>query len=725
MASLIDWLLPQRLYVVPALLLASLASSNHLRSDEGMYPISELGRLNLQNRGLELTPDQVFNPQQISLVDGICKVNGCTGSFVSDQGLIITNHHCAFDAIQQASLPDRDLLKLGFQARSRSEEIPAPNYTVRITQQYFDVSDSVLQVVDSEMSPLERSRVIERKRKELELQYEKEYPGWRAEVAEMFAGKTYVLFLYTFLRDVRLVFAPPLSVGNFGGEVDNWEWPRHTGDFAFMRAYTAPDGSSAPYAPENIAYRPKRVLTVAPQGVDEDEFVFILGYPGRTVRHRTASFLRYERDVRLPLLVEFNQWQIGVMEEAGRANREVAIKHSTRMKSLANVEKRSRGQLQGLRRARIVETKSEREVELLNFIHQDPARTEKYGNVLTEIESIYQEMAKQGEFEHYVRELRTACRLLSFAFTICDAVHERSKPDLDRETPYMDRNFALTKTQLLQDVKDWDPSTDRLMLCGVLKRLRDIAASQEWSELLPWLNCDSIENEAMHALFEGTRLGEPSTIEAWINMSPEELAETGDPAIRTMLSLYPKYLQLRMKDKEREGSLGRLYGMLIELEEQFSPATFVPDANSTLRITYGNVRGYSPGDAAWKSPISTVQGIVEKNSGMEPFDAPEILLEAIRQRDFGPFLHPRLNSVPVAILYSTDTTGGNSGSPVLNGRGELVGVNFDRTFEATINDFAWKESYSRSIGVDIRYVLWITGHVYGATHLLDEMGVPK
>ena len=273
------------------------AGTVQMLADDGMFPMSELPRVNLRERGIELTADQLFNPSEISLVDGICRVNGCTGSFVSESGLIITNHHCAFDAIQKASSSERDLLQNGFIAGSRSEEIPAPDYQVRITENYRDISAEVLSVVQDGMSFLERTKAIEKRRKQLEIEAERANPGLRAEVAEMFAGRTYVLFLYTYLKDVRLVFAPPVSVGNFGGEADNWEWPRHTGDFSFMRVYTAPDGTSATWSEKNVPYRPKRFLRVQQAGVDEGDAVFLLGYPGRTARHRTASFLEYEQEI--------------------------------------------------------------------------------------------------------------------------------------------------------------------------------------------------------------------------------------------------------------------------------------------------------------------------------------------------------------------------------------------------------------------------------------------
>ena len=690
-----------------------------LQADEGMFPISELARLNLQNKGMQLTPGELFNSEQVSLVDGICRVNGCTGSFVSSDGLIITNHHCAFDAIQKASTSANDFLQKGFIAKERSQEIPASGYNVRITEGYSDVSAKVLSAVTDNMTFLERTKAIEKRRKQIEQTAEQENKGLRAEVAEMFAGKTYVLFLYTYLKDVRLVFAPPISIGAFGGEADNWDWPRHTGDFSFMRAYTAPDGSSADYSPNNIPFHPKRPIKVAPQGVNEEDFVFLLGYPGRTVRQKTASFFRFEQDVRLPAIVELYGWQIGEMDRAGASDRSIAIKHASRSKSLANVEKRSRGQLLGMVRTSIVATREQQESELQAFIQADPQRMAKYGSLLKDISLVYDEMTLKGPLEIHLKELKSACRAMSFAFTLYDAAVERTKEDIDREAPYMNRNYDLTIQQLKLDIADWDAATDAQMLQGILTRLSKISASNNVEALKkPLANLDDAAS-----LLKSTRLGQVAFVDGCLKKSPDELAASGDGLLSWMIRLYPTYKQLRDLDKERDGRLGQLYGSLMEAKQAFQPSVFVPDANATLRITYGRVRGYSPADAILKTPISTLQGVIEKTTGVEPYITPTEVIDRYRAKDFGPFVHPKLGQVPVAILYNTDTTGGNSGSPVLNAKGELVGVNFDRTFEATINDFAWNESYSRSIGVDIRYVLWVTGWVYNAKHLLDEMGI--
>lgn len=676
------------------------------RAEEGMFPVSELGTVDLATAGLNLTAEQIFSEDQICQVDGICRVNGCTGSFVSRKGLIITNHHCAYRAIQSSSTADQDLLTNGFHAGSLEREIPAKGYTVRITESFEDCSDRILSVVQEGMSALDRTKAIELQTKKIEQQAESEDPSIRAEVAEMFIGETYVLFRYTYLKDVRLVFAPPASVGNFGGEIDNWEWPRHTGDFSFMRAYTAPDGSSAEYSRENIPFEPKTFLQVQPAGVDEGDFVFLLGYPGRTARHKTAAFLKYERDVRLPAIVDLYQKQIEIMTEEGVKDRAVEIKHASRMRSLSNVEKRSRGQLKGLVRAKLVEARQTYETELQTFINADAERAKKYGTLLAEIEAVYDAMEKDFETEFEYQNLFSASRLFEMAFTIVDSAAERAKPDLERESAYMARNIQQTIDQILLSHADMDLATELRMMEEMRRRMGEEKSSENLNELIA-----------------STRLKNRNDVEELLRADQAAVLASDDIVIKLVIEEYPRLLKLREMEKSREGELARLYGELIEVKKEFEAKQFVPDANATLRLTYGHLKGYSPNDAIVMTPISTLRGVLEKTTGVEPFETPEKVLTAASEKRYGAFESPDLDSVPVAILYDTDTTGGNSGSPIMNGDGELVGVNFDRAFEATINDFAWNESYSRSIGVDIRYVLWITGVVYEANDLMVEMSV--
>lgn len=694
--------------------------ASHLHSEEGMFPVSDIAALNLMEKGLKIAPSDIFNPDSICLVDGICRVNGCTGSFVSPNGLIITNHHCAYRAIQNASTAENDLLTNGFSAANLQAEIPSPGYVVRITESYGDVSKEVLSVVTPEMSFTERTKAIERRRKEIEKKAEAANPAIRAEVAEMFAGKTYVLFEYTFIQDVRLVFAPPSSVGNFGGDVDNWEWPRHTGDFSFMRAYVGPDGKSAAYSPDNVPYQPKKHIQVEPKGVAENDFVFLLGYPGRTARHKTGAFLEYEEETRLPFVVDLYQWQIELMEAMGSQDRSVALKHSSRMRSLANVEKRSRGQLKGLKRAQITQGRKAKEAQLQSFIESDPQRLEKYGDVLQEIAQGYGEIESDADYELTISNLNNACRALYFSWLIYDGAMQRQKPDLERESAFMDRNYDRTIQRLMLSAKDWHAPTDKAMLEGMTERLSKVSVPANAA-----VSKDATIKglKALQPAMAQARWDDPAYINDLLNKSPEQLAASADPFLQFIAAMYPEYDRLRELGKQRSGKMDKLYGSLIEVKQDFLKTQFVPDANGTLRMTFGRVEGYSPEDAVLKTPITTLSGVLDKTTGVTPFQTPQRIAELYATKDFGPFALPGREDLPVAILYSTDTTGGNSGSPILNAEGKLVGVNFDRAFEATINDFAWNQSYSRSIGVDIRYALWITGKVFGANHLLKEMGV--
>jgi len=711
------------------ILIGAVTVSQRVTADEGMFPISMIDRLDLKSEGLNLTPQQIFNPDDICLVDGICRVNGCTGSFISPDGLIITNHHCAYRAIQSASTAENDYLKNGFQAATRDQEVPSPGYTVRITESYQDVSNQVLEAVQPEMGFGDRTRAIERRIKEIEQQAEQQHLGQRAEVAEMFAGKSYVLFLYTFIKDVRLVFAPPSAVGVFGGAQDNWEWPRHTGDFTFMRAYVGPNGEAAEYSPKNVPFQPKRPLQVAAAGVNEGDFVMLLGYPGRTARHKTSDYLCYQRDVYLPSIVDLYQWQINVMEEDGKADRSVALKHTGRIQGLANVEKRSRGQLKGLNRAKLVEKRVAVEQGLQKFILSDPNRSKKYASVLSDIRSVYKEMETAAPVEFHRIQLFNACRTLSMAFRIVDGAMQKSMPDLEREPAFMDRNIDRTIGRLRVDRKNLVKKTDAKITAGMLERMRTaetglfemfddpkVKTDGDWKDVCRQTGKDIVMR---------SKLSDEEFLEKCLKMDAQQLAQTDDIAIQIALHCYPELMKIRTKHKEREGKLSKLYGKLITVKSQFLAKNFVPDANSTLRLTMGSVKGFSPEDAVYKSPITTLKGVMDKTTGAHPFVTPKQVIEKYEQRDFGPFVHKQLDEVPVAILYDTDTTGGNSGSPILNNKGELVGVNFDRAFEATINDFAWNKDYSRSIGVDIRYVLWITGRVYGAKHLMEEMGIEK
>lgn len=711
---------------LPLMLLCAMVVTVY--ADEGMYPINEIAGLDLKSEGLKISPSDIYNPNGVSLIDGIVKINGCSGSFVSAEGLILTNHHCGYGALQTASSEENDYIANGFLAKTRSEEIPAEGYKVRITQSYRDVSKDVLQVVEGITDPIERTNAIDKRIKEIITETEKENPGKRAEVSEMFIGKTYVLFLYTYLKDVRIVYAPPRSIGEFGGEFDNWEWPRHTGDFTFMRVYVAPDGSPAEYSPQNLPYEPKKYFQVSAAGVNEEDFVFILGYPAHTRRHYTSDYVAYDEEVYLPRIVELYDWEISVMEEKGKDDPALALKCASKIKSRSNTLKRSRGKLQGLKRLNIVARKQEQEKAMQAFIEADEERKQKYAHVLPEIGKVYEELRENFDLSFALNYLYRSSDMFYFAKSIHDGSIERQKDNVERASAFMDRNFFDTKERLRLKLQNYNETIDRIFLKNILIRLLETPAGQELSTLADLAKEKEVEFALDHfidSLYRDTKLNDETYLMAMLEKTPREVEDSDDPFIQFAIALHPAYEKLKDDRKRQKGALSELYAGLIEVKQQFLKTDFIPDANGTLRLTYGRIRGYSPADGIYMNPITTVKGIVEKTTEKEPFDTPKKLLKLYEAGEFGQFKHPKLNDVPVAILYNTDTTGGSSGSAVLNARGEVVGVNFDRTFQATINDYAWNESYSRSIGVDIRYVLWITQKFAEANYLLEEMKVKK
>jgi len=453
--------------------------------------------------------------------------------------------------------------------------------------------------------------------------------------------------------------------------------------------------------------------------VAEGDTVMLLGYPKQTARHHTSAYLRLLRDVTLPATVQSYQWQIAVMEAAGSDDREVAIKHANRIKSLANVEKRSRGQRQGLQRTDILAQREAQEAQLQAYIAADPDRKTTYGSILAEIAAVYQDQAEAAPREMLERDFIEACRTLYLAFQVYDAAREREKPDVERESAYMERNFTQTVQQWRLAQRDLDPATDQQILSGLLK---------QWSRLNSGERTDAERPEpelgqSVESWFAQCGWAAPEFLDHVLGLSAAELAAHPDSALQWVVAMYPRLMEIRRNEKQRQGRLNRLYGELITVKKQFLATQFVPDANATLRLTSGRVKGFSPADAVYNAPLTTLAGLAQKTTQVEPFETPERVLRLIAEREHGPYAAKALGQVPVNLLYDTDTTGGNSGSPIMDAGGRLVGVNFDRAFEATINDFAWNADYSRSIGVDIRYVLWITGTVYQAQHLIAEMGV--
>jgi len=690
--------------------------------DEGMFPLSEISNIDLNSAGLKISVDEVYNPNGVSLIDALIKIGGCTGAFVSSEGLIITNHHCSFGAVQKVSTTKNNYLENGFLAETREAEIPADGFTCRITVSYKDVSLEILEVADKVDDITERTKAIRKKIKEIVKEEEEKDSTIKAEVSAMFVGQTYVLFRYKIIKDVRLVYVPPISIGEFGGESDNWIWPRHTGDFSFLRAYVAPDGSSADYSVENIPFVPKKYLEVNPNGVNEEDFVFLLGYPGRTYKHQPSQFLKYQMEYQLPYISKLYRWMIDLFEEKAEDDPEFALKISSGIKRLANVEKNYKGKMQGFKRLDLIEKKNEEEKQLQEFINADLELKGKYGNILKEIDEVYNDIYSEGHLPLVLAMMNRNNVLYMLSYLLLDYHNELAKPEDERSSLYSKQRREELIKQFNNMFYDYNPELDKKILKKIIGDARTFSETRSVNVFSKYESEEELY-KIIDEMYADTELLDIEKYKTLLFGSTEELYDLDDRAIIFTKEFYELDEEIKNKRDARNGKLNVLLARFMEAKKIFLDKNFIPDANRTLRLTYGYIRGYEPADAIYYSPVSTLKGVIEKGEEEGDYKLLPVIRELYEKKDFGKFKDEKLDDVPVTILYNTDTSGGNSGSPVMDAYGRLIGVNFDRPIEATINDFVWSEQYSRSIGVDIRYVLWVTQKVGHADFLLKEMGI--
>jgi hypothetical protein len=694
-------------------------------ADEGMWMPHQMKDLNLKAMGLRMNPEDLYKTDGTGLMSAVVNLGGGTGEFVSPEGLILTNHHVAYGAIQRASSKEKDFIADGFLAATREQEIQAQGYTAGVLLGYEDVTARVNSYFKPKMTPRQRYDAYDKAQKDLIAAGEKAGKDLRCVLASMYSGNAYYLYTFKQIRDVRLVYAPPQDLGNFGGEVDNWMWPRHTCDFSFLRAYVGPDGNAADYSPANVPYRPRVWLKTSLEGLKEGDFTFVMGYPGRTYRNYALSELKNDVESMAKRVKDF-QDLIGFYEVAGKTDKEVEIRYASQVKGLWNGLKNMQGKLEGLSKYDLIAKKAAQEKELVDWVRADPGRAKKYGPVVADLAAFLEKQKAFGTRSEVLNGVLGGSTILSQAYTIVRAVPEIQKPDKEREQAYQERNLPQLKQRMLMAERGYVFATDRELLKWTLKRLKaahpDIS---KWPAALRGLiaGSDSDVGVRVGQMYAQTALGDPKKRLELIGLKPEGLAAVNDPFLKLAAAMEQEVKVIREESKGmgRQGAdLKMAYeAAILEMKK----GTYPPDANGTIRFTYGPVLGYSPRDAVWYLPQTTLKGVIEKDTGKFPFAVPEKIKELRKSRDFGPYEDARLKDVPACFLNTTNVTGGNSGSPTLNARGEQVGIIFDMTYESVIGDYYIIPELQRSISVDIRWVLFVTDKFSGATRVIKEMGL--
>jgi len=717
-----------RLFLAVSLVLVG---SIMVTADEGMWPLYALKSLDfdaLKARGLELGPEQIYNETDGGIAAAVCQVGGGTGSFVSPEGLIITNHHVAFGAIQKQSDVNQNYLRDGFLATTKAEEIPAIGYNAYVTRSFKDVTKDVKKAIKSGMTDLERYKAIEKKKKQIVKKAEKK-GDVRCWVVSAYGGMQYYLVTSFRIQDIRIVYVPPQAIGEYGGDIDNWMWPRHTGDFSFLRAYVAPDGSSAKYAEENIPFKPQAFLPISSGSLNEGDYAMIIGYPGHTVRYRSSFSVNENINYNYPTSIEGLTDILEIMEESSQGDPTAALKLSSMVKGLNNYLKNTQGMLKGLKRAGLLERKRQQEKELTEFINADPELTKKYGDVLPGLGKTYAGLAEFREKEEVLSRMSWVCRYYSLARRLYKWSIEKTKKDMEREPGYMERNVEDMKRRLKETQHILVPKTDQKLLEYFAMQALRLPEDQRILGLDKGLSVAAGEDTAqvvsefVKALYAGTKVGDLEERMKMFEMSKEELLALDDPFINLAHELYDEVEEINDRHKAFSGAVAELRPRLIEAYAAWQKEMFYPDANGTIRLTYGEIKGYSPADATSYKYITTLSGVIEKESGEEPFANPQELLDVYASGDLGKYVDPALGDVPVNFLTTNDGTGGNSGSPVLNGKGEIIGLDFDTNWEGIIGDYYFDPVIKRSICVDSRYVLFILDRVYGAQSVLDELTI--
>ena len=696
-----------------------------LFSDEGMWLPLLLEKYNIedmQQKGFRLTADDVYSINKTSIKDAIVRIGGCTGVMVSGEGLLLTNHHCGYRDIQSHSTVESDYLTHGFWAMDRSQELPG-NMSATFLVRMEDVTSEILSELDNQMSERERQIKVFSVSRRLEAKAV-EGTRYRSNVAPFFYGNQYFLFVYDVYEDVRLVGAPPSAIGKFGGDTDNWMWPRHTGDFAYFRVYATTNNEPAKYSPDNVPFKPLNFLPVSMEGVEEGDFTMVFGYPGTTQQYLTSQAVELITEVSNPHKIRLREIRLGIMSREMIQDPAVRIQYSSKYASVANAWKRWIGENKGLRRLNALEEKRRQEAGFQAWAAEDleSERYQKYGSLMEAFAHQYNMLEEYIRPNDFSREALRAIEVISFAsrFRNLVAMMERGeeKEELEREAGRLKANAA-------SFYKDYHVPIDRKVFMEMITEYRKHIDDKYHLPVFQVID-DQYKGQLdryADKVFQKTIFTDQGKLfpilEQLTKRNLKQIKQ--DPVYELAKQANAIIDQLNLQTSIIEFTLSGLYRRyLVGLMDMQNDRIFYPDANRTMRVAYGHVEGYTPLDAVYYSHYTTLAGIMEKdNQDVYDYEVPEKLKTLYEQKDYGSY--GRDGSMPVAFIATNHTSGGNSGSPVLNADGHLLGLNFDRAWEGTMSDIMFDTDRCRNISVDIRYILFITDKYAGAGHLIDEM----
>ena len=699
----------------------------YVKADEGMWLpmlVKQLNYAQMQKMGLQLSPEEIYSINNSSLKDAIVIFGrGCTGEIVSPEGLLLTNHHCGYGSIQGVSTVEHDYLTDGFWAYTKKEEIPIEGLTVQFLDRIEDVTATILEGVTDEMTEDERNEIIDKNRKTLAEQLT-EGTDLKAVIKPFFGGNEYYAYIYETFTDIRFVGAPPSSIGKYGADTDNWMWPRHTGDFSMFRVYTAPDGAPAAYSEENIPLKSKHFLPINISGVEKGDFSMIMGYPGSTDRYLTSFGVEMAIDKTNPTIVDIRRKKLDIMREDMDASDAVRIQYASKYAGTANYWKYFIGQTKGLKRLNVAAKKKALEDEFTKWANATPERKKKYGDALGMIEEAYKnietfDLAKTYFFEGIYR----GPEILRYAMSFGGLAKALENKD--------DTEKAEKMTQRLKDgaakyFKDYNAPTDQKLLAAMLKMYAENVPQDQQPEFMKDLTKKYKGDFDAYAakVFDKSIFTSLAKVDAFL-AKPKAKSITKDPAYIASIAFMKNYREINKQISKSDKMLERGNRLFIDGLRKMNPdKVYYPDANFTQRLTYGTVEDYYPADAVHYNYFTTVDGILEKEDPNNwEFVVPDKLKELIKNKDFGPYGDD--GEMKVCFLTTHDITGGNSGSPVINGKGELIGLAFDGNWEAMSGDIAFEPELQRTINVDIRYVMFIIDKYAGAQNLIDEMVITE